>query len=92
MTLSHSNLHKITLNVHVENEYIKLTKLEEKQPKFYVLKSNFLTIVFQTEIPKKADMHDLCEKAVFTQFCQFLASGYVDTVLIPYSVISQEKL
>lgn len=55
MTLSHSNVHKITLNVHVGNEYIKLTKLEEKPPKFYVLKSNFLTIVFQTEIPKKAE-------------------------------------
>ena len=40
----------------------------------------------------EADVHELCGKAVFTMFCQFLAWGNVDTVVISHSVISQEKL
>lgn len=54
MTLSHSNLHKTTLTMHIENEYI-LTKLKGKQLKFYLLKSNFSIILFQTRIPKKVE-------------------------------------
>lgn len=55
MALSHRNLYKITLNVHVENEHIKLTKLEEKQSKLGALKPNFFTILLQRRIPKKAE-------------------------------------
>lgn len=53
MTLFHSNLHKTTLIMHIENEYA-LTKLKEKHNKILHIETQFLNHYFSNKNPKES--------------------------------------